>query len=215
MNQVFLADKVKLEQVEDPLLLEIRDKYRQAYEEKFGKSKGSGLYSERDWRRIAWVINQIPEGTRTILDVGAGPGALINYLTLSNRFERATAIDIRKYSKFVNLADEIDLQIMDASSMAFEDSSYDCVICMEVIEHLPDTKMQPAIDELRRVAKKRLIMSVPFEEPEPLPSYHLQRYDAERIQEVFPRAEYEIVGAEGRHVPWLFAIESYRSSDPN
>lgn len=211
MEALFLAAEVDLSPLDDALLSSIRSSYENAYQEKYGKATGSGLYTERDWRRIAWAIRQIPNDTRTILDVGAGPGALINYLTLSERFDQATAIDIREYSKFVRMSDNVDLRIMDAADMSFEDSSFDCVICMEVIEHVPDEKMRSVIRELRRVARKRLIMSVPFEEPEPLPSYHLQRFDKKRIIETFPRAEYQIVGTKGRGVPWLFATESFRT----
>ncbi|MEN7538102.1 class I SAM-dependent methyltransferase [Aurantiacibacter flavus] len=209
MDQLFIAERIKLKPVDNPTLLGVRQKFNEEYGRRFGKTKGTGLYSETDWRRLDWVLDQIPEDCRTILDVGTGPGALINTLALSDRFEAVNGIDVRQYTKFVSLTDKFTLDIMDATQMVFEDNQFDCVICMEVIEHLPDGKMEAAIAELRRVARKRLIMSVPFKEPEPLPHYHLQRFDEERIQRVFPRAEYELVGVE-RPVPWAFLTESFR-----
>ncbi len=205
-----MARKVELPAVDDSLLIDIRQKYESEYAEKFGKSTGKGLYTERDWRRINYVLNYIPDNVKSVLDVGAGPGALMNHLALSKRFDRVCAIDIREYTRLIRLSDDADLQIMDASNMKFDDNEFDLVICMEVIEHLPDAKMQRAIDELRRVCNGRLVMSVPYNEPEPLPSYHLQRFDEDRIQRTFPRAEYEIVGQKKVGCPWLFAIESFR-----
>jgi len=40
--------------------------------------------------------------------VGAGPEAFLNYLALSGRFDRVTGIDKRRYSKFVELAPDLD-----------------------------------------------------------------------------------------------------------
>lgn len=209
---MFLAREVELPRMQNDLLIDIRRKYEKEYAEKFGKSTGKGLYTERDWRRIDYILNYIPGNAKNVLDVGAGPGALMNYFALSKRFERVCAIDIREYTRLIRLSDDVDLRIMDASNMEFADNEFDLVICMEVIEHLPDEKMQLAIDELRRVCSGKLVMSVPFEEPEPLPSYHLQRFDKKRIQETFPRAEYEIVGQMKIGCPWLFAIENFRNN---
>lgn len=209
MDQLFLAEQIKLEPISNGTLLEVRQKFDEEYGRRFGKTAGKGLYSETDWRRLNWVMDQIPKDCKSVLDVGTGPGALINTLALSERFDKVNGIDVRKYSKFVGLSDKFTLEIMDATNMKFEDSQFDCVICMEVIEHLPDGMMEAAIAELRRVTRKRLIMSVPFKEPEPLPHYHLQRFDEERIQRVFPRAEYELVGVE-RPTPWAFLTECYR-----
>ncbi|HDQ45434.1 MAG TPA: class I SAM-dependent methyltransferase [bacterium] len=44
----------------------------------------------------------------------------------------------------------------------FEDRSVDNVVCLEVIEHLPDDGF--AVRELCRVARKRVLISVPFNE---------------------------------------------------
>ena len=209
MKELFLADRCTLEAVGDPTLSSVRRTFEEEYDRRYGKKVGAGLYTETDWRRVNWVINQVPDECRSVLDVGAGPGALLNSLSLSDRFDEVVGIDLRKYSKFVEVADRIDLREMDVTSMSFENKQFDCVICMEVIEHLPDEKVDAAIAELRRVTRRRLIMSLPFEEPEPLPHYHLQRFDRERIQRLFPRAEYELVGVE-KPTPWIFLTESFR-----
>lgn len=49
----------------------------------------------------------------------------------------------------------------DAENLTFKDKSFDNVLCMEVLEHTKNPIK--AINELKRVTKKRLIISVPYE----------------------------------------------------
>ena len=60
----------------------------------------------------------------------------------------------------------MDLSCMDITAMPFEDHSFDCVICSEVLEHIPDDGQ--AINELVRILKpgKTLAISVPRFVPE-------------------------------------------------
>lgn len=60
----------------------------------------------------------------------------------------------------------IDLSCMDVTGLPFEDACFDCVICSEVLEHIPnDTR---AVKELVRILKpgKTLAVSVPRFLPE-------------------------------------------------
>jgi SAM-dependent methyltransferase len=47
----------------------------------------------------------------------------------------------------------------DVCDLAFDDNSFDCVICSHTLEHVPD--IQKAISQLRRVCKDKLIIVVP------------------------------------------------------
>ncbi len=60
----------------------------------------------------------------------------------------------------------MDLSCMDVTAMPFDDHSFDCVICSEVLEHIPDDGQ--AIHELVRILKpgKTLAISVPRFLPE-------------------------------------------------
>jgi 2-polyprenyl-3-methyl-5-hydroxy-6-metoxy-1,4-benzoquinol methylase len=190
----------------DPLLLEVRAAYETHYRETYGEEETKGLYRNADWRRLQYALELIPKKTQSVLDVGVGPGALLNILTLSERFQKVVGIDVRQYSKFLPLSESLNFDIMSVADMSFADSSFDVVICMEVLEHLKDELLEPALHELRRVCGGLLIMSVPYEEPEPLPSYHLQRFDEARLRQTFPDAETTLLYRTKQKEGWPWAI---------
>ncbi|CTQ54737.1 bifunctional 3-demethylubiquinone-9 3-methyltransferase/ 2-octaprenyl-6-hydroxy phenol methylase [Roseibium album] len=203
-------DEVPLPVLSNSMLIEIKKQYEDYYNESFGTASSKGLYSNHDWRRIQYCINLIEADKGSALDVGVGPAALLNFLNQARQFDQVTGIDVRRYSKLLLLDESIDYRIMDATKMIFNDESYDTVICMEVLEHLTLNSMIEALSELRRVAKKKLIMSVPFEEPEPLPSYHKQRFDQEKLIEYFPNAEIKLLQRPKRKGwPWAIMVEQF------
>lgn len=196
--------------IESPLLLSIRQQFEAHYLKEFGKRSGKGLYRDDDWRRLQFVETLIPDGARSILDVGVGPGAFLNYLTLSGRFERVTGVDKARYSRFLSLTPDLDYRIETIAATSFADGVFDVVFCMEVLEHLDDETLERALSELRRITAKRLVMTVPFEQPLPLPSYHLQRFDEQRLLTMFPDATILLL-RRGRWYqsawPWAIMIE--------
>jgi ubiquinone/menaquinone biosynthesis C-methylase UbiE len=50
------------------------------------------------------------------------------------------------------------------SALPFADSSFDTVVCTEVLEHLPPPIYELSLREIERVAKSTVVLSVPFEE---------------------------------------------------
>lgn len=184
-----MFNEVTLPTLSDPLLKRIRGNFDASYRAEFGSEKGKGLYSNHDWRRVQFAVSLILDDAKSVLDVGVGPGALLNYLHMSGRHEQVTGIDIRRYSKLVLMDNAIDFRIMDAAKLDFNADAFDVVVCMEVLEHMPTETMMRAIAELKRVSRRRLIVSVPYLEPEPLPPYHLQRFDEDRIRNTFAGAD--------------------------
>jgi len=54
--------------------------------------------------------------------------------------------------------------LAEIDNLPFTDRSYDCVSCLEVIEHLPVPIYQQSLSELARIAKDYIIVSVPYNE---------------------------------------------------
>jgi 2-polyprenyl-3-methyl-5-hydroxy-6-metoxy-1,4-benzoquinol methylase len=103
----------------------------------------------------------------TILDVGCGSGALVDELYRKGLY-KAIGVDISKYAiHFANTHSCTKacgkFKVMDVSKgIKLKTSSVDTVICLQVLEHLNDPKL--VIEEMKRVAKKRIIVSVPLED---------------------------------------------------
>ena len=184
---------------------------RARYEERFGNppSDTRGWFHDDDWRRTSFVLELARPG-RNVLDVGAGAGQFANMLAASGKFDSVTALDrirFNKYSEFYPGLCRRDANIVE---LPFDDDEFDVVICMEVLEHVPEQVLEPGIAELRRVCRGQLIMSVPFEEAEPLSKGHMRRFEASDVREMFPEASFTLLD---RHrVPWLIIEERFDGS---
>jgi len=121
-----------------------------------------------------------------------------------NKFEEVHAIDIVDRT----LPKSVFFRKMSVDNLDYEDNFFDCLVCMEVLEHLEDKHLPSAIREIRRVTQGQLIMSVPYCEPLPLPHYHKQHFNEARIRELFPNARYSLLLKEPiMRVPWLLMEE--------
>lgn len=192
---------VKLSKVECPLVV----KTRAAYQNKLSQSKGRGVYSRYDWARIDHVFDLIQkEGA--VLDVGVGAGQLFSALVQSERFTRVVGIDIQRHSNFLDPTGDYELIEMNVTNLRFPDNSFDTVVCMEVLEHLEPQDFYAALNELRRVCRGALILSVPFEEPLPLPPFHKMRFTSQDLLTLFPAADVRLL-LRGSQLPWALIIE--------
>lgn len=69
--------------------------------------------------------------------------------------------DIKAVENAKLLHKEIDISQWDVTNLKYGDEQFDLVICLEVLEHLENPQLW--LEELLRVGKKNLILSVPNE----------------------------------------------------
>jgi len=170
--------------------------------------KGTGFYSKHDWNRIKKCYELI--SGKTILDIGIGNGALLNILSKSKKFKKITGIDIRRHSMLV-LPEDVEHHIMNITQLSFKKDEFETIVAMEVIEHLEYDEMVIALKSMREIAKNRIIISLPYNEPHPVwrhdrPGGHRQSFDDDKLAKLFPTAHF-FIKKRGGALPWVFVIE--------
>ena len=108
------------------------------------------IYSQIKKYRINFVKKLLDPGSKTVLDIGCQD--LLLYELIKSQYQ-VTLADI---SPSTSLIKKEDIQ-----NLSFSDQSFDTVLCQEVLEHVANPVK--AISELTRVARKQLIISVPYE----------------------------------------------------
>jgi SAM-dependent methyltransferase len=103
-------------------------------------------------------------GPRSLLDVGCGEGVLVE--RWAPRVDgRVVGIDLDDPALHAEWAQRsapnLEYRVMKAEAMPFADDEFDVATAIEVLEHVPD----PAhtLDEMARVARRWLLVSVPRE----------------------------------------------------
>jgi SAM-dependent methyltransferase len=108
--------------------------------------------------------NFIPLDVKTVLDVGCGRGLLGSLVRIFREPARIVAIDVYdpylEFVKKMGMYNEVMKLDLSKNPLPFEDTSFDLVICLEVIEHLKRDEGLRLLDELERVGK-RVIISTP------------------------------------------------------
>jgi glycosyltransferase involved in cell wall biosynthesis/ubiquinone/menaquinone biosynthesis C-methylase UbiE len=104
------------------------------------------------------IISMIPDNIHSILDVGCGNGTVINRL---NKKWDTFGCDISEVAlRHVNAIKTV----ADISNLPYPDNAFDLVISSDVIEHIADDVYEQALFELSRVAKRYVLIAVPYEE---------------------------------------------------
>ena len=104
---------------------------------------------------IKYLVSMFDKDAKTLLDVGCGRGFLLNYIG-ENTGLKTTGCDL--YDNVATLKNS-DYKKGTIYKLPFEDNSFDVVTCSHTIEHLRE--LPEAIKELKRVARKKLIIVTP------------------------------------------------------
>lgn len=157
----------------------------------------------------AWAAAHI-EGRR-VIDLGSCFGFFP--LRLARRGIEVLATDLSDPA--MNLLRQVSVQMRrplttvtcDAARVPRSAGSADTVTVLHLIEHLPSDAIDAVLDEAVRLARRRVIVAVPFED-EPRECYgHLQRFDLPTLQsmagEVTQRHQGLRVQAYEFHGGWL------------
>lgn len=104
----------------------------------------------------ARILERLGLGDAGILEVGA------NRQRLLGRFlPRARLL----YTDVEVEGDEQDFVVADATDMQFADDSYDAVISLDVLEHIPEDRRIAAVEEMARVSRCAVVIGCPLDAP--------------------------------------------------
>ena len=124
-----------------------------------------GYYHKRE---AEFVRLQLPEALDLSIDAGCGPGRHTAILAGASR--RVLAMDISRAMLCLVRngpafrSERVDLVQADVRNLPFKAGVADVILTLEVLEHLPDEMFRRTLDELRRVARKYILISVPYKE---------------------------------------------------
>jgi dolichol-phosphate mannosyltransferase len=121
------------------------------------RAHDSPIWLQRYWQRSRYKhVTDLIAGEGPVLDVGCGSSRIIGALPRGS-----VAVDI--LFRKLRYARKFDRPVVQASGfrLPVRDESFSCVLCSQVIEHVP--KKSPILDELCRVLKPggRLVLGTP------------------------------------------------------
>lgn len=165
------------------------------------------IYEKFDWSKLDYpvlkekikkVLEFIPEGVKTIADIGCGNGVITNIL--GQQYE-VTAID--RSASALEYVNTKKLQA-SADSIPLPDNSFDLVFSSEMLEHLEDKVLKGTLTEMKRLSRKYIFITVPnYENPDKLSIQcpkckfiynrpnHLRSFKLDSFHDLFP--EYQII----------------------
>lgn len=161
----------------------------------------------KDRARI--VARLIPGETKKLLDIGIGHGWIEEII--SKKDIKIYGIDISEETiKNLNRNFEGEYIVQSVYEMTFPKSYFDTILILEVLEHIPPSRVLIVLRDIKKLLKKNgtLIVSVPVNERLELmrenPNGHVRDYSKELI-----KAELEISGFKPLVMRTLYAFKSF------
>lgn len=111
-----------------------------------------------DEGRISAVLNHIPPEIETVADLGCGNGLFGEVARNTRPDLTVIAMDRSRVALRYALSPKA---LADLTVLPLRHSSIDCAVVLEVLEHLPYPLFEPALDEITRVTRQTIIVTVP------------------------------------------------------
>ena len=107
--------------------------------------------------RLEKTVRVVPGDVSTALEIGFYDFRLSKLLV--EKFD-VVSIDLPRQVT----ASDYKLAFADVQQLPFKNDTFDITICTEVLEHLPGEVLKKSIDELQRVSRKYVLVSVPYKQ---------------------------------------------------
>jgi ubiquinone/menaquinone biosynthesis C-methylase UbiE len=104
---------------------------------------------------IQFILDNIDKTAANLVDIGCASGYLLRTIKKEHPSLQLTGFDIKDHAP----NDTFSFVKGNIEKLPFGDKSFDVVICAHTIEHI--IKLEDAIKELKRIAKKQLFIITP------------------------------------------------------
>ena len=115
---------------------------------------GSGYFA---WPQLVSLVHQIIDvhatGARKVLEIGKGTGFVSDYLSKAGI--EVTTVDVNP-----NLEPDVLGSVLELDNY-FEEASFDCVLCAEVLEHMPFEYFEGTIEQIALSTSNRAFITIP------------------------------------------------------
>ncbi len=151
--------------------------------------------TREEQQRIDRILAMLPKSIRTALEIGARHGAVTR--RLAEVLDGVTALDLQKPPFHI---DRVTAVQGDVQRLEFPDDCFDCVVCTEVLEHVPD--VTAAAREITRVTRSHVLLGVPYRQDTRVgrttcvqcgrmnPPYgHINSFDETKMERLFAGAK--------------------------
>lgn len=132
------------------------------------RNQTSNIDNPIAWDRLNYVVKNINIDQADVIDIGFGAGDLESILSQKKTIHHLQGVDISNKSvlraklKFP----QWNFNVGTMDSLKYANESFDYVVALEVLEHIPPSKTLASLREVYRVIKPKgmLIASVPINE---------------------------------------------------
>jgi GT2 family glycosyltransferase/ubiquinone/menaquinone biosynthesis C-methylase UbiE len=122
------------------------------------------LYWLMSWQEP--VVQLLDANIKTVLDVGCGQGLPMLSIKSRINLDRTVGVDLFEpyldYCKQNNIHDEY-LKI-DVRKLPYPAKSFDAVISLQVMEHLPKKEAWKVLEKMEKIARKQVVVAMPIGE---------------------------------------------------
>lgn len=122
-------------------------------------SKKVAALDPKEKLRVQQTLDMVPAEVRSMLDAGSGDGRISSHLT-----QRCLVVCVDISAHALRRNPNPVRTVGHLTQLPYSNGAVDLVLLSEVIEHIPARILPTVLGEIRRVARKYILITVPYRE---------------------------------------------------